>query len=78
MKLPHFTIATKLYAIFALLATMTVALAAVMVVNARYHQTLTDEFEAAQAGAQNVDRANSLLAETTTTSTAPVVNASQP
>ena len=61
MKLPQFSIATKLYAIFALLATVTVGLAVVAVVNARYHQSLTDEFEAAQAGAQNVDRANGLI-----------------
>lgn len=61
MKLPQVSIATKLYAIFALLATVTVALAAVMVVNAQHHQSLTNEFEAAQAGAQNVDRANSLI-----------------
>jgi methyl-accepting chemotaxis protein len=49
VKLPQVSIATKLYAIFALLATVTVVLAAVMVVNARHHQSLTDEFEAAQA-----------------------------
>ena len=61
MTLPQVSIATKLYAIFALLATVTVALAAVMVVNARHHQALTDAFEAAQTGAQNVDRANSLI-----------------
>jgi methyl-accepting chemotaxis protein len=61
VKLPQVSIATKLYAIFALLATVTVVLAAVMVVNARHHQSLTDEFEAAQAGAHNVDRANGLI-----------------
>jgi len=61
VKLPQVSIATKLYAIFALLATVTVALGVVMVVNARHHQVLTDEFETAQAGAQNVDRANSLI-----------------
>ena len=61
MKLPQISIATKLYAIFALLATVTVGLAAVAVVNARHHVALTDEFEAAQAGAQNVDRANGLI-----------------
>ena len=61
MKLPQFSIATKLYAIFALLATVTVGLAVVAVVNARHHQALTDEFDAAQAGAQNVERANGLI-----------------
>jgi len=61
VKLPQFSIATKLYAIFALLATVTVGLAVVAVVNARYQQSLTDEFEAAQAGAQNVERANGFI-----------------
>jgi methyl-accepting chemotaxis protein len=61
VKLPQFSIATKLYAIFALLATVTVALAVVAVVNARHHQVLTDEFDATQAGAQNVERANGLI-----------------
>ena len=61
VKLPQLSIATKLYAIFALLATVTVGLAAVAVVNARHHVDLTSEFEAAQAGAQNVDRANGLI-----------------
>ncbi len=61
MKLPQFSIATKLYAIFALLATVTVGLAVVAVVNARHHATLTGEFEAALAGSQNVDRANGLI-----------------
>ncbi len=51
MRLPQLSIATKLYAIFALLATVTVALAVVAVVNARHHAALTDEFESAFAGA---------------------------
>jgi len=53
VKLPQFSIATKLYAIFALLATVTVGLAVAPVANARYQQSLTDEFEAAQAGARS-------------------------
>jgi methyl-accepting chemotaxis protein len=61
VKLPHFSIATKLYAIFALLATVTVGLAVVAVVNARHHAALTNEFEGALAGSQNVDRANGLI-----------------
>jgi methyl-accepting chemotaxis protein len=61
VKLPQLSIATKLYAILALLATVTVGLAVVPVVNARHHQAMTDEFDAAQAGAQNVDRANGLI-----------------
>ncbi|MCC6887144.1 MAG: HAMP domain-containing protein [Hyphomicrobiales bacterium] len=61
VTLPQFSIATKLYAIFALLATVTVAIAAAAVVNARLHQAMTNELDAAQAGAQNVDRANGLI-----------------
>jgi methyl-accepting chemotaxis protein len=61
VRLPHFSIATKLYAIFALLATMTVGLAAVAVVNAYRHAALTDEFESAYVGAMNVERVNALI-----------------
>ena len=61
MKLPHFSIATKLYAIFALLATVTIALAAVAVINARQHAALTGEFESAFTGALNVERVKALL-----------------
>ena len=57
----NLSIATKLYAIFALLATVTVALAVVAVLNARHHAALTDEFEAAVAGAMNVERVNALI-----------------
>src|SRR5262249_45621997 len=61
VKLPQLSIATKLYAIFALLATVTVALAAVAVYNARSHAGLTAEFEAAFTGAMNVERVNGLI-----------------
>ncbi len=61
MKLPHLSIAAKLYAIFTLLATATVGLAVVAVVNARYRAALTDDFEAALAGALNVERVNGLI-----------------
>jgi methyl-accepting chemotaxis protein len=61
VKLPQLSIATKLYVIFALLATMTVGLAAVAVVNAYRHAALTDEFESAYAGAMNVERVNALI-----------------
>ena len=61
MKLPHFSIATKLYAIFALLATVTIALAAVAVINSRQHAALTREFESAFTGALNVERVKALL-----------------
>src|SRR5207237_1202359 len=49
------------YAIFALLATMTVVLAAVAVVNAHRHAALTNEFESAYAGALNVQRVDALI-----------------
>lgn len=58
---PRLSIAGKLYAIFALLATATVALALVAVINARRHVALTDEFEAALQGSQNVERINGLI-----------------
>ena len=61
LTLPQLSIAAKLYAIFALLATATVALALIAVVNARQHAALTDEFEAALHGAQNVERVNGLI-----------------
>jgi methyl-accepting chemotaxis protein len=61
MQLPKLSIATKLYAIFALLATATVALVAVAVVNARHHAKLTDDFESAFNGAMNVERVNALV-----------------
>ena len=61
MKLPHLSIATKLYAIFTLLATVTIGLASVAVLHARYHAAMTNDFEAALAGAQNVERMNGLI-----------------
>jgi methyl-accepting chemotaxis protein len=61
VKLPRFSIATKLYAIFALLATVTVALAAVAVVNAYRHAAITEEFGAAFGGGQNIERINGLV-----------------
>jgi methyl-accepting chemotaxis protein len=59
--LPRLSIATKLYAIFALLAIATVALAIMAVVSARHHATLTHKFEEAFRGAQYVERLNGLI-----------------
>jgi methyl-accepting chemotaxis protein len=59
--LPRLSIASKLYAIFALLAIATVAVALVAVVNARHHTALTQEFEAASQGAKHVERLNGLI-----------------
>jgi len=61
VRLPHLSIATKLYAIFALLATLTVGLAGVAVYNAHRHEALTDDFESAYAGALNVQRIDALI-----------------
>jgi methyl-accepting chemotaxis protein len=61
MNLAKYSIAAKLYAIFALLATVMVALAMVAIVNAGRHVTLTKEFESAFVGAENVERINSLV-----------------
>src|SRR5437763_16577291 len=60
-RFPRLSIASKRYAIFALLATATVVLALVAVVAARRHAVLTDEFEAALQGSQNVERINGLI-----------------
>jgi methyl-accepting chemotaxis protein len=59
--LPKLSIAAKLYAIFALMATATLALSMVAVTNARYHAAMTDEFESANAGTWNVERVNGLI-----------------
>jgi methyl-accepting chemotaxis protein len=59
--LPKLSIAAKLYAIFALMATTTVALSVVAVHAAREHAALTDEFKSANAGSRNVERVNGLI-----------------
>ena len=59
--MPKLSIAAKLYAIFALMATTTIALAVVAVMAARHHQMLTDEFESANSGTWNVERVNGLI-----------------
>ena len=61
MILPKLSIAAKLYAIFTLMATATLALSVVAVSNARHHATLTDEFESSNAGTWNVERVNGLI-----------------
>jgi methyl-accepting chemotaxis protein len=60
-KLPKFSIAAKLYAIFALMAITTIALSAVAVVSSQYHSALTDEYESANAGQINIERVNALI-----------------
>ena len=61
LTLPKLSIAAKLYAIFALMATSTIALSVVAVTAARHHQNLTDEFESANAGTLNVEKVNGLI-----------------
>jgi methyl-accepting chemotaxis protein len=55
------SIATKLYAIFAAMAMVTVALAGIAVFSSQQNAARTSEFEAAFRGAQNVERVNSLI-----------------
>jgi methyl-accepting chemotaxis protein len=61
MNLAKLSIAAKLYVIFALLATVMVALAALAIFNAERHVALTKEFESAFVGAENVERIESLI-----------------
>jgi methyl-accepting chemotaxis protein len=61
MNLSKFSIAAKLYVIFALLATLMVTLAAVAIFNAERHVALTKEFESAFVGAENVQHIESLI-----------------
>ncbi len=61
MTLPKLSIAAKLYAIFALMATTTVALSVVAVMNSRHHAALTEEFQSANTGSWNVERVNALI-----------------
>src|ERR1043165_8666082 len=60
-KLPRLSIAGKLYTIFALLATATIALAVLAVVNSRQNTALTADFKQAFLGAQDVERVNGLV-----------------
>jgi len=61
MNLAKLSIAAKLYVIFALLATMTAALAAVAILNANRNVVRTKAFDSAFVGAENVERINSLI-----------------
>lgn len=61
MTPPKASIAAKLYAIFALMATTTLALVIVVMLGARHHANSTSEFESANAGTLNVARVNGLI-----------------
>ncbi|RXH40195.1 methyl-accepting chemotaxis protein [Bradyrhizobium zhanjiangense] len=57
----RFTLATKLYAIFALFALLTAAIAMLSDYNSRRSAELTSAIETANAAARNVERVNSLV-----------------
>jgi len=59
--LPKFSIAAKLYIIFAFLALSSFALAGIAVVNARHQARMTAEYETSLVGTQNVERVNGLI-----------------
>ena len=61
MTLPKLSIAAKLYVIFALMATTTVALSVIAVTSVRHHAVLTDEFESANASTWNVAKVDGLI-----------------
>jgi methyl-accepting chemotaxis protein len=61
VTLPKFSIAAKLYAIFAAMAMITVALSFFAVLNARNHARLTEEFDSANTGTWNVERVIGLI-----------------
>ncbi len=61
MTLPKLSIAAKLYAIFALMATTTLALAVVVLIGAQQHADSASEFESANTGTLNAARINGLI-----------------
>ncbi len=61
IKLPALSISTKLYALFALLAALTVALAVYAVASSRQHAALSAELQSASVGARDVERVNTLI-----------------
>jgi methyl-accepting chemotaxis protein len=61
VTLPKLSIAAKLYAIFALMATITLALAVVVLIGARHHAAVTAEFESANSGTLHAARVNGLI-----------------
>jgi methyl-accepting chemotaxis protein len=61
VTLPKLSIAAKLYVIFTLMATTTVALSAVAVTAARHHAALNQEYVSANAGTLNVERVDGLI-----------------
>jgi len=58
---PKLSIAAKLYAIFALMATTALALSGLAIINARHYAALTASYESAISGTQNIERVNGLI-----------------
>jgi methyl-accepting chemotaxis protein len=71
------SIAAKLYAIFALLATVTIAIAVMAVLSARSHSGLTADFRASFDGARQLERVNALVYATISESRA-LIHAADP
>lgn len=61
VTLPKLSIAAKLYAIFALMAMTALALFGSALLNARLYAALTETYESANSGMQNVERVNGLI-----------------
>jgi methyl-accepting chemotaxis protein len=60
-RLPRLSIAAKLYVIFALMGTATLALAALAVINSRHQASLSADLESAVRGTVYVERVNGLI-----------------
>jgi methyl-accepting chemotaxis protein len=60
-KLPSLSLAAKLYTIFALLATATLALAGTALINVHHQTTMTHDYQTSLNGTQNVERVNGLI-----------------
>jgi methyl-accepting chemotaxis protein len=61
IKLPHFSIATKLYALFAALTFIILALSTISAINSRHQMALEKDVESAALGSRNVERVNALI-----------------
>ncbi len=61
IKLPQFSIATKLYALFAALTFIILALSTISAINSRHQMALEKHVESAALGSRNVERVNALI-----------------
>src|SRR6478752_1822908 len=60
-KLPEFSISTKLYALFAALTFIILALSSISAINSRHQMALERDVESAALGSRNVERVNALI-----------------